>query len=40
MFRVYDNRENIPDPNDVNDALIKGRVPDEVSWCGVIALDV
>ena len=39
MFRVYDNRENIPDPNDVSDALITG-VKDEVSWCGVIALDV
>ena len=29
MFRVYENRENIPDPNDVSDALITG-VKDEV----------
>ena len=31
MFRVYENRENIPDPNDVSDALITG-VKDEVSF--------
>ena len=30
MFRVYESRENIPDPNDVSDALITG-VKDEVS---------
>ena len=39
MFRVYENRENIPDPNDVSDALITG-VRDEVSWSGDMAPDV
>ena len=34
MFRVYENRESIPDPNDVSDALITGNgareLPDQV----------
>ena len=35
MFRVYESRENIPDPNDVSDALITG-VKDEVSVLHVL----